>query len=62
MPVRFAVSGDADATPGSNGKPAFNRFEVYQRMHAEANHFNINLGDTIYSDSEVGRGTGGPHR
>ena len=38
---------------GSNGKPAFNRYEVYQRMRAEANHFNINLGDTIYSDSEV---------
>ena len=52
--VRFAITGDADATPGSNGKPAYNRYEVYQRMHAEANHFNINLGDTIYSDSEVG--------
>ena len=52
--VRFAISGDADATPAANGKPAYNRFEVYQRMHAEANHFNINLGDTIYSDSEVG--------
>lgn len=23
-------------------------------MAAERNHFNINLGDTIYSDSEVG--------
>ena len=52
--VRFAISGDADATPGPNGGPAFNRYEVYQRMRAEANHFNINLGDTIYSDSEVG--------
>jgi alkaline phosphatase D len=51
--VRFAISGDADATPAPNGKPAFNRYEVYQRMSAEANHFNINLGDTIYSDSEV---------
>ena len=51
--VRFAISGDADATPATNGKPAFNRYEVYQRMSAEANHFNINLGDTIYSDSEV---------
>jgi alkaline phosphatase D len=52
--VRFAVSGDADATPGADGKPGFNRFEVYARMAAEKNDFNINLGDTIYSDSEIG--------
>ena len=53
-PVRFAISGDADATPGSNGKPAYNLFGVYGRMAAEKNDFNVNLGDTIYSDSEVG--------
>jgi alkaline phosphatase D len=52
--VRFAVSGDADATPGPNGKPAYNRFETYAQMARERNDFNINLGDTIYSDSEVG--------
>jgi alkaline phosphatase D len=52
--IRFALSGDADATPGPNGKPAYNRFEVYGRMAAERNDFNVNLGDTIYSDSEVG--------
>jgi phosphodiesterase/alkaline phosphatase D-like protein len=52
--VHFAVSGDADATPGTDGKPAYNRFQVYARMAAERNDFNINLGDTIYSDSEVG--------
>jgi alkaline phosphatase D len=52
--VRFAISGDADATAGANGKPGFNRFEVYGRMAAEKNDFNINLGDTIYSDSEIG--------
>ncbi len=51
--VRFAISGDADATPAANGKPGFNRFEVYGRMAAEHNDFNINLGDTIYSDSEL---------
>jgi phosphodiesterase/alkaline phosphatase D-like protein len=51
--VRFAISGDADATPGANGKPAYNGFQVYGRMAAEGNDFNINLGDTIYSDSEV---------
>jgi alkaline phosphatase D len=56
--VRFAISGDADATPGSNGKPGFNRFEVYARMAAERNDFNVNLGDTIYSDSEVGGAPG----
>jgi alkaline phosphatase D len=54
VPVRFAFSGDADATPGANGKPAFNRFETYARMAAARNDFNVNLGDTIYSDSEVG--------
>jgi alkaline phosphatase D len=51
--VRFAFSGDADATPGTNGKPAFNGFQTYARMVAENNDFNINIGDTIYSDSEV---------
>ena len=51
--IRFAITGDADATPASNGKPAFNAFGVYARMAAERNDFNINLGDTIYSDSEV---------
>lgn len=52
--VRFAISGDADATPGPDGAPTYNRFQVYARMAAERDHFTINLGDTIYSDSEVG--------
>ena len=51
--VRFAISGDADATPAANGKPAYS-FRVYARMAAERNDFNINLGDTIYSDSASG--------
>jgi phosphodiesterase/alkaline phosphatase D-like protein len=51
--IRFAISGDADATPAANGKPAFG-FSVYARMAAERNDFNINMGDTIYSDSGVG--------
>jgi alkaline phosphatase D len=53
--VRFALSGDADATvaPGAAG-PFFNNFEVYGQMRAERNDFNVNLGDTIYSDSGVG--------
>jgi len=53
--IRFAISGDADGTVDpKTGKPAYNVFQVYGRMAAERNHFNINLGDTIYSDSEVG--------
>jgi phosphodiesterase/alkaline phosphatase D-like protein len=53
--IRFAVTGDADGTNDpKTGKPAYNLFQVYGRMAAERNHFNINLGDTIYSDSEVG--------
>ena len=51
--VRFAFSGDADATP-RQGKPGYNGFQVYGRMAAQANDFNINLGDTIYSDSSLG--------
>jgi alkaline phosphatase D len=51
--VRFAFSGDADATPGPNGKPGFSDFQVYGRMAGENNDFNINLGDMIYSDSEI---------
>jgi alkaline phosphatase D len=52
--IRFAISGDADgARDPSTGKPAYNLFQVYGRMAAERNDFNINLGDTIYSDSEI---------
>jgi alkaline phosphatase D len=52
--IRFAITGDADgARNPKTGKPAYNLFQVYGRMAAERNHFNINLGDTIYSDSEV---------
>ena len=54
VPIRFAFSGDADAQPATPGGPPFyNRFQVYDRMAREHNAFNINLGDTIYSDSEV---------
>jgi alkaline phosphatase D len=51
--VRFAVTGDADATPAAGGRPAYD-FGIYARMAAEGNDFNVNLGDTIYSDSAVG--------
>ena len=53
--VRFAFSGDTDAQPAMPGGPPFyNNFEVYRRMARAGNAFNINLGDTIYSDTEVG--------
>jgi alkaline phosphatase D len=53
--IKFAYSGDADAQalPGAT-KPFWNNFEVYKRMTSERNDFNINFGDTIYSDTEVG--------
>ena len=53
-PVRFAFSGDADGArvPGAS-KPHYNDFQVYDRMRLERNDFNVNLGDTIYSDSEI---------
>jgi alkaline phosphatase D len=63
--IRFAVSGDTDAVrakgksnifynglKGNNGLGAMN-FGVYKQMALEKNDFNVNLGDTIYSDSEV---------
>jgi len=46
-PIAFALSGDADALGH------YNDFQVYDRMARERNDFNVNLGDTIYSDSEL---------
>lgn len=52
--IEFAYSGDADAQAQTRGgRPFWNNFEIYKRMLREGNHFNINLGDTIYSDTEV---------
>ena len=52
--IKFAWSGDQDFNP-EPGKttPYWNNGEVLARMKAERNHFNVMLGDTIYSDSEV---------
>jgi alkaline phosphatase D len=52
--VEFAWSGDQDfnSTPGQK-TPYWNDGGVLRRMKAERNAFNIMLGDTIYSDSEV---------
>jgi alkaline phosphatase D len=52
--IRFGWSGDMDATaaPGKT-KPYWNDFGVLGRMAREGNAFNVMLGDTIYSDTEV---------
>jgi alkaline phosphatase D len=52
--VEFAWSGDQDFNP-EPGKtaPFWNDGGVLRRMKAERNDFNVMLGDTIYSDSEV---------
>src|SRR5215217_2822238 len=53
--IEFAWSGDTDAqNRQGETKPFWNNFEVYARMAREKNAFNVNFGDTIYSDTEVG--------
>jgi alkaline phosphatase D len=52
--VEFAWSGDQDFNPTTGQrKPYWNDGGVLRRMKAEKNAFNVLLGDTIYSDSEV---------
>jgi phosphodiesterase/alkaline phosphatase D-like protein len=53
--VRFAITGDADAThaPGTTD-PGYGTFRSLAAMAAEGNDFNILNGDTIFSDSNVG--------
>ena len=52
--VEFAWSGDQDfnSTPRQT-KPYWNDGGVLRQMKKEKNAFNVMLGDTIYSDSEV---------
>ena len=52
--IRFAYSGDETgvAAPGQT-KPFWGNFKAFQSMVAEHNDFNIDFGDTIYSDPEV---------
>ena len=52
--VEFAWTGDTDFTrrPGQS-RPFWNNGTIFRRMRAERNHFNIHLGDTMYSDTEV---------
>jgi alkaline phosphatase D len=57
--IRFAVTGDQDAAPlPGTTTPYWNDFGVWRKIKAENNNFNVLMGDTIYSDSEV-PGVGG---
>ena len=52
--VEFAWTGDTDFSPEpGESEPYWNDGQIFRRMRAERNDFNIHLGDTIYSDSEV---------
>jgi alkaline phosphatase D len=58
-PIRFAVTGDQDASPlPGTTTPYWNNFGVWGQIKEEENNFNVLMGDTIYSDSEV-PGVGG---
>jgi len=52
--IRFAFSGDetGERLPGHN-TPYWGTFKAFRSMVAENNSFNIDFGDTIYSDPEV---------
>ncbi|MGH2973522.1 MAG: alkaline phosphatase D family protein [Solirubrobacterales bacterium] len=52
--IRFAYSGDETAVsaPGQQ-KPYYGGFKAFGSMANEHNDFNIDFGDTIYSDPEV---------
>lgn len=52
--IRFSITGDQDASamPGTT-TPFWNNFELLSRIKKENNNFNVLMGDTIYSDSEV---------
>jgi phosphodiesterase/alkaline phosphatase D-like protein len=52
--IRFAYSGDESAVPApGETEPFWGFFEAFKTMAAENNDFNIDFGDTIYSDPEV---------
>jgi phosphodiesterase/alkaline phosphatase D-like protein len=52
--IRFAYSGDETGAkaPGQQN-PLWGRFKAFKSMAAEHNDFNIDFGDTIYSDPEL---------
>jgi alkaline phosphatase D len=52
--IRFAFSGDETGQPGPNSTtPFWGQMKAFASMVAENNDFNIDFGDTIYSDPEV---------
>ncbi len=52
--IHFAYSGDESAQPAvGEHKPFWGNFKAFKSMVAEHNDFNIDFGDTIYSDPEV---------
>jgi alkaline phosphatase D len=52
--ISFALAGDQDARPApGQTEPFWNRFEVWDRIRAQQNDFNVLLGDTMYSDTEI---------
>jgi len=52
--IRFALSGDQDARPVPGGTtPYWNNFEIWKQIKKQDNDFNVLMGDTIYSDTEV---------
>jgi phosphodiesterase/alkaline phosphatase D-like protein len=53
-PIRFAYSGDETGVKQTGDpNPFWGNFKTFQSMVAENNLFNIDFGDTIYSDPEV---------
>jgi len=52
--IHFALTGDQDALPEpGKKKPFWNNFGVWNQIKSEKNDFNVMMGDTIYSDTEV---------
>ena len=52
--IRFGFSGDQDARPApGQTAPYWNNFEIWDAIRQQRNDFNVLMGDTIYSDTEV---------
>jgi alkaline phosphatase D len=52
--IRFGFSGDESGAPApGQTQPYWGDFKAFQSMVAEHNDFNVDFGDTIYSDPEV---------
>jgi alkaline phosphatase D len=56
--IRFAYSGDETGVAASGQtNPFWGNFKAFNSMVAQHNNFNIDFGDTIYSDPEVPNAT-----